>query len=71
MDVFFFFFTDALGAVVGLEAAVACGREPGDAGAVVAALGVGAVPPLPADISHILALVVICGKKMKIESKLG
>lgn len=54
--------TDTFGAIVGLELAPSRRRVPGDACAVVAARCVGAVSLLPADISHILALVVIYGE---------
>lgn len=54
--------TDAVGAIVGLELALSRRRVPGDACAVVAARRVGAVSLLPADIRHILALVVIYGE---------
>lgn len=53
--------TDAFGAIVGLELGLSRRHVPGDARAVVAAHRVGAVSLLPADISHILALVVIYG----------
>lgn len=51
--------TDAFGAVVGLEQARSCRHVAGHARAEVAPLGVGAVAPLPADIRHILTLVVV------------
>lgn len=54
--------TNAFGAIVGLELAPSRRLVPGDARAVVAARCVGAVSLLPADISHILALVVIYGE---------
>lgn len=52
--------TAAFGAVVGLERVRSRRRVAGQARAEVAALGVGAVAPLPADIRHILTLVVVC-----------
>lgn len=63
--------TDAFGAIVGLELAQSCRCVSRDTCAVVAAHCVGAVPPVPTDISHILALVIICGGKTRIESKLS
>lgn len=51
--------TDAFGAVVGLERARSRRLVAGHARAEVAALGVGAVAPLPADVRHILTLVVV------------
>lgn len=51
--------TNAFSAVVGLEGVPSCGHVTRQTRAEVAALGVGAVAPLPADISHILTLVVI------------
>lgn len=51
--------TDAFGAVVGLERACSRRHVAGHARAEVAPLGVGAVAPLPADVRHILTLVVV------------
>lgn len=51
--------TDAFSAVVGLERAISCRLVTRQTRAVVAALSVGAVAPLPADICHILTLVVV------------
>lgn len=51
--------TDAFGAVVGLERARSRRHVAGHARAEVAPLGVGAVAPLPADVRHILTLVVV------------
>ena len=57
--------TNAIGAVVGLELVRSCRIISGDARAVVAALCVGAVPPVSTDVGDVLALVVICGAKDK------
>lgn len=61
--------TNAFSAVVGLEGAHSCGRVARHTRAEVAALGVGAVAPLPADIGHILALVIIWIHKNKEQGK--
>lgn len=63
----YIYITDAFGAIIGLEVAQSCRSVSGDTCAVVAAFCVGAVAPVAADISHILALIVICGEKMRIE----
>lgn len=57
--------TSAFSAVVGLEPALSRRCVSRDTCAVVAALCVRTVAPVAADISHVLALVVICrGRKV-------
>lgn len=61
--------TDAFSAVVGLEGAPSCGHVTRQTRAEVAALSVGAAAPLPADISHVLTLVVVWMQKKKKKEK--
>lgn len=63
--------TMTFSAIIGQEPGLSCRYVSRDTCTVVAALCVGAGPPVPADISHILALVVICGEKTRTESKVG
>lgn len=58
-------------AIIGQELGLSCRCVSRDTCTEVAALCVSAGPPVPADISHILALVVICGEEMRTESKVG
>lgn len=64
------YITDAFGAVVGLELGHSCWCVSRDTRTVVAAHCVGAVPPVPADISHVPALIVICEEKIRWERDL-
>lgn len=60
--------TDAVSAIVGQELVPSCRFVSRDTVTVVAAHCVGTLAPGPTDISHVLALVIICGEEMEIQT---